>query len=496
MYLSELTRRLCTQDLYSFVMQNKKKLIWTISKSHFLDFDPGSEEVVTSRTIRAVWKYIVKFGNLPLTATAVKNYVVTNPDHIKEFSRDEDGKDETVGTIEQLDLLQTWEPSVESIKGMDALVLLETVFSRVRGAWHNALANDYGKISNGLLAFKWREGNVNKEERGPAAAIRWLRSQWMQDYTDEAPVVDGMMHENMQVVRNTISSRMSDEASSGRFKLGIDHIDDCVIVGKNNLRFIGVVGKNGDGKTTLVNYIVYNWLTQGAHGLYMSMEHRPEETFESMAYLHSTHPDYNGYRLPTTADWQNREGVRAEDVNHILAIIDDIEERRNLSGLLEVKEFPVPDWDSIKDWLEMNHAKNKYDFLVIDYISKLNVAGDQRWRDKEIGNIITQIHKFSMNFDNNHGLIVISPIQVTKESYKEAMTREFKEGEGHYDQNAIRQYSEFGDTMDLILTVWSDQDMKIAPIKTIEVACVKKRRGAQPPVMRMVYSPRHRWVRL
>ena len=94
MYLTELTRRLCTQDLYPFVLQNKKKLIWTISKSHHLDFLPDSDELVTSRTIRAVWKYIAKFQSLPIGPQAVRNYVVTNPDHVKEFSRGEgEGKD-------------------------------------------------------------------------------------------------------------------------------------------------------------------------------------------------------------------------------------------------------------------------------------------------------------------------------------------------------------------------------------------------------------------
>jgi len=41
--------------------------------------------------------------------------------------------------------------------------------------------------------------------------------------------------------------------------------------------------------------------------------------------------------------------------------------------------------------------------------------------------------------------------------------------------------------MDLILTVWSDNDMKASG--QIEVACIKKREGRQPPAATMRLSP-------
>jgi hypothetical protein len=41
--------------------------------------------------------------------------------------------------------------------------------------------------------------------------------------------------------------------------------------------------------------------------------------------------------------------------------------------------------------------------------------------------------------------------------------------------------------MDLILTVWSDSDMKTSG--QIEVACIKKREGRQPPAVTMTLQP-------
>ena len=147
MYISELTRRLCTQDLYPFVLQNKKKLAWTVQFSKIYDWVPESDEVVTSATLRAVWKYIEKFNSLPAGPGAVEDYVVNNPDYLKEFSQGEEGKDDSTKAIEQLELLKGWKPPVESLRGMDVLVLLETVFAKVRGKWHSALYEKAGRIA-------------------------------------------------------------------------------------------------------------------------------------------------------------------------------------------------------------------------------------------------------------------------------------------------------------------------------------------------------------
>jgi len=486
MYISELTQRLCTQDLYPFVLQNKKKLAWTVQFSKIYDWVPESDEVVTSATLRAVWKYIEKFNSLPAGPGAVEDYVVNNPDYLKEFSQGEEGKDDSTKAIEQLELLKGWKPPVESLRGMDVLVLLETVFAKVRGKWHSALYEKAGRIANGLAAFEWREGREKKEERGPAAAMKWLRMQWTKDFADESPTVDGFLHENMQAVREGFSDRMDEKAVTGRFALGVPHLDSNLIVGRQALRFIGIVGQAGDGKTSLANFIAYNWLKQGANGLYVSTEHTPKQVWDAMTYLHSSHSDYESRVLPSPKAWDDRR-VTPDDVEFMRQVTYDLEGRRNLPGKLEVKEFPSRDWDTIADWMAVYNSKNEYDFLVLDYITRMEVPGDPRWKDQGMRDLIHRIQKMSRNFDEARGLMIVSPVQITKESYKEAMKGEFKEGQGHYTLEAIRTYSELKDDMDLILTVWSDNDMKASG--QIEVACIKKREGRQPPAATMRLSP-------
>jgi hypothetical protein len=253
------------------------------------------------------------------------------------------------------------------------------------------------------------------------------------------------------------------------------------------MKFIGIVGQAGDGKTTLANYMVYQWLSEGFNGLYASTEHSAKHIWDVMTYLHSSHPDYAGIVLPGTKVWESRN-VTTEDIKHMQTICQDIETRRNLPGLLEVKEFHPFDWDTIEDWVKVYHPKNHYDFILLDYITRFEVPGDPKWIDQEIKCLIHRIQRFTRDFDNGKGIVVASPIQITKESYKDAMKGEFKEGVGHYTIDSIRTFSELKDDCDLLLTVWSDQEMKDEKRNEIEVGCVKKRVGRQPPARIMVLS--------
>ncbi len=488
MYLSELTRRLCTQDLYPFVLQNKKKLAWTIQYAKWLDFKPGSDEVITSGTLRAVWTYIEKLQSLPTSPTDVKGYVIKNPHNIKEFARGEGEKDNTTGVVEQLELLETWEPPTD-VKSFSALSVLEYAFSEVRTNWHELLYIKAGKIASGAEPYTFWVGREKKEEKGPAAAVRSLRMAWLRDYTDEAPPQDGMLHENMQAVREGFANLMDENTVASQMPIGIKHIDHNIVISKqSDMKFIGIIGQSGDGKTTLANHIVYRWLRQGFNGLYASTEHSAKHIWDAMTYLHSSHPDYAGLILPGTKAWESRH-VKPEDIHHMQAICQDIETRKNLPGMLEVKEFRPFDWDTIEDWAKVYHPKNHYDFILLDYITRFEIPGDPKWIDQEIKRIIHRIQRFTRNFDDGRGMVVVSPIQITKESYKEAMKGEFKEGQGHYTIDSIRTFSELKDDCDLLLTVWSDEDMKMEGRNEVEVGCVKKRIGSQPPARTMKISP-------
>jgi len=487
MYLSELAWRLCTQDLHSLVIENKKKLDWTLKYAMVLDSAEDAGEVVSSRTLKAIWKYIERFRRMPAGPRSVRDYIVTNPDSAKEYSRGGEGGNDVTRMLEQLEQLESWVPPSASVREMDAIVLMESAYSEMNKAWHLYLGKRYGLIASGMDSHKWREFGVEKEDRGPAAAARWLRMQWLRAFTDDAPSVDGFLDENVQVVREKFADLMDDQATTRRVKIGIEHIDKVVPVGEPDLTFVGIFGMSGQGKTTLLNYIVYKLLTQGTNGLYWSIEHSPETIWSAMTYLHSAHPDYEGMILPPKKQWALKN-TNDGDIKLMMAITEDIMNRRNLPGRLEVKRFQAQDLDSIEDWLTIHHARNKYDFLVIDRIDSLKTHGDHRFQDKEIEAMIHRVRDLTRNFDNNRGLLVLSPIQITKQAFDESLKKEVKEGEAHIGQTSIRQHTAFINDCDVLLSVWSTTEMRDA--NEIEVGCGKNREGRQPPAVKMVLSPR------
>ena len=83
------------------------------------------------------------------------------------------------------------------------------------------------------------------------------------------------------------------------------------------------------------------------------------------------------------------------------------------------------------------------------------------------------------------GLILLTPIQVNREGNKKAQKAE--EGESRYDLNAISTVSEYQHDLDLCLSVWSDEDMKMGD--QIEIQQIKQRRGRRAPTVKMRLDP-------
>lgn len=301
------------------------------------------------------------------------------------------------------------------------------------------------------------------------------------DLKSEASAPAGILHEHVGEIAATLDEKLQPQDTTGRIKIGFPHVDNNIIIGKKNLRFVGIMGMSGDGKTTILNTIVYNVLCGGHNVLYVSLEHDPQEIWEFMAFLHSSHEDYD-FRLPPLTDWElandpeSGKKVTERDKANMGQILIDIRDRRNLPGLLDVQQFR--NWESIVAHLETNHKENRYDVLVIDYIARLDVDGDPRYRDQQIKNIIHKAQSLTRSFDENRGLVLISPMQVNRQGNKAANAAE--EGEMRYDINAISNFSEYQHDMDYIFSVWSNDDMKER--HELEMQTIKTRKGKRPPV--------------
>ena len=463
-YLTEMVYRLCTKDLYSFYLQNKSAFLWIARR--WVDGD--RDETVNLPTFRAVILHYQKRQRSPGSVGALLYYVTHNTDQIKEFKQIE-------GLNDNITQLAEYTSESEDLT-LDNNLLFDTLLATARKRWIANQCKVAGGIANG------NETPDKLKESGPDAAISWLRGQLAQDFTPEIPAPAGILHEKTQTIREGVVDRLK-ENKGDRFPIGLPHIDECVKVGKQNLRFLAALGMSGDGKTTLTNFICYNWLKQGAHILYCSTEHNPQEIWEFMAFLHQSHPDYD-FELPPLNDWDGEKSkITPQDLANLSRILKDIETRKNLPGLLDCQQFR--DWDSIVDHLNQNHKANQYDILIIDYIGRLDTPGDARFREQAQKKLVHDVQGLTRSFDSNKGLVVLTPIQVNREGNKKAQKAE--EGEARYDLNAISTVSEFQHDLDLCLSVWSDDDMKMGD--QIEIQQIKQRKGRRAPTIKMMLNP-------
>lgn len=464
-YLTEMVYRLCTKDLYSFFLQNKPGFIWIAR--HWVD-SADRDETVTLPTLRAIILYQQKKGKSPGSVGTLLQYVNHNPDGVKEFRQIE-------GLNENIEELKEY-TSDDVDAALDDDLLYSALLATTRKKW----VSNQCRVASGIAGGN--ETPDKLKETGPTAAIQWLRGEFTKDYTTEEQAIAGILHEKTRDIREGLIERLKDDKGD-RFPIGLPHIDECVTVGKQNLRFLAALGMSGDGKTTLSNFICYNWLRQGAHILYCSTEHNPQEIWEFMAFLHQTHPDYD-FKLPPLNDWDgDKSAVTREDLANMSRILTDIQNRTNLPGLLDCQQFR--DWDSIVDYLNQNHKANQYDILIIDYIGRLDTPGDVKAREQAQKKMVHDVQGLTRSFDGGKGLIVLTPIQVNREGNKKAQKAE--EGEARYDLNAISTVSEFQHDLDLCLSVWSNDDMKMGD--QIEIQQIKQRRGRRAPTVKMRLDP-------
>jgi replicative DNA helicase len=358
-------------------------------------------------------------------------------------------------------------PPVQEIPA-DIYVLISTTVEIARKFWHMNNGQRFSEIANG--AKEVTDPNGEKRKSVPDDAITWMRKQWTRDLQKFAPRPAGFLDENTEHIKAEIERYT--QSDSERIYTGFRHIDDHLVINKKMRPFIGIMGFANDGKTTVLMTLLYNMAVRGKNVVLFSKEHDPLDCWLHFAFLHSHHYR-DEFILPKLSTFQEGNATQ-EDLNSLNRIIDDIKNRVNILGRIEVQM--LTDWESLVAHLKDNHKRNHYDVVALDYLTRLDVPGcEPRWRDRAVAGYIHEAQTLTRQFDGGRGIVLITPIQINRSGYQSAKKK--KEGEKKHDLTSVSQHSEFYQDMDFIISLYRDDKYENDLLMEIQ----KVRGGKFPP---------------
>jgi len=358
----------------------------------------------------------------------------------------------------------------------DIHVLIEATIEESRKVWGHAIGSIFAARCMGAAQEEKPSGKPQTVDD----AISKLRKSLANDLPKYAPRPEGFLDENMEHVEAEVARWMNSDTSDRVFT-GFKHIDNNLIISKLQRRFIGLMGFANDGKTTLLNTLLYNMAARGKNVILFSKEHDPLELWIIFAFLHSHHADYRdkGEILPPMSQFEKRE-VSDEDRALLQRIVNDIKTRKNISGRIEVRR--LTDWEALESHLKQNHAKNRYDVCAVDYLARIDMPWSKpQFRNQDMATQIHMAYDLTRNFDDGKGIVFITPMQINRSGYKAAKQK--KTGEKKHDLTSVSQHSAFYEDMDLVFSLWRDPDPKYENDVLLETQ--KVRGAAKPPDMVM-----------
>jgi KaiC len=459
-----LIKKLLLEDHYDAVIRHHKHLYWAaITKAN--EFYVGGAN--SSSALEAILAYADKYKKCPQGILALTSFVAAEGTAYGIIGKSSAGLEAELLEVEQFPLEQVT-PDIDQL-------ILEVV-TQVRDEFHIQAYNVARGIASGNAIAEWKN-KVKREWVGRKDAREWFNARMLHDLEDEIPQAAGLLHEQSAVWMEYIRRNFRDTAAERRCDTGFAHIDNAVTIGFDHLRFVGIAGESSHGKSLMLNTLVYNWLRKGKNILYISMEHKPENIWAKLAFLHG---DYfaKRFKLPAFRDWllgnKSPNAIVQQDWDNLEILRADIQERGGLKGKLDLQNA-LRTWPEIVSHLETNFANIPYDILVVDYLESLDMPGDARNRDSEFKALIKAACALSQTFAEGRGLVVVTPMPINKEGAKAAAAYDPANDNKPFSLQAVRGASEFGYTLDLGIGVYSSDDLKDQ--NSMQVFAIKVREG-------------------
>ena len=291
--------------------------------------------------------------------------------------------------------------------------------------------------------------------KGPTDAIQYVVERIESGAVGTRPT--HQTHGTLQDCTALIEAIYQENADPNRQKgkrilTGINGIDKTIKIRKGH--FVGLLGYAGHGKTRLGRTMIYAAALAGNNCLHFSLEQSFEEELIRYAIIHSHHPMWGKGSGISLADFEDGK-LSAKDFDFLRGtVLPDLQGGTTLPGRVILRQ-PTngSSWESIKTLIHVTDREVPLDVAMVDYLTMCRPTNHRNARE-EMEDNIQDAKNEAMTFRENEGLLLVTPVQANRDGW----IRAGKEG-GRYEMDAVWMYSMFDKSLDLCLTVYSDDDL-------------------------------------
>jgi hypothetical protein len=341
-----------------------------------------------------------------------------------------------------------------------------------------------------------------KDPKGIKDAYEYITRGFAKLVDTGASDLNGAWHENTSAIVEALN-RQEQGAIIQTLIRGMDDQWNLKL-GKTLL----VAGTSGDGKSTLMLTLLYNFALQGHNVVLFTLEDPQVDVWVKLAFIHTAR-FRDQFELPSLFEWEYRSALENakqkpekwltdEERANMRDVITSIKARDLVPGLIDVQ--PINEWPKMKAYVQSNQPENKYSIMAVDYFSdRMATPGsDPRFRDKAINAAAVE----AMDFAKANNMLLVAPVQV-KKNLRDAYVAEFVDDPTKnsgfvppYDDIAdvkADQYPGLPQGADYCIGVWTSPALKEKNQGLI--SCMKHRPSVSFPCFRFKLEPNSKYVR-
>jgi len=390
---------------------------------------------------------------------------------------EEDGDESVIQTLKEI------VPQLQYTRADFRAIVEEKFEEQNKDDFQNVLTKTWQAASSGLKVGK-RKGK--KEIKGIASAIDYFAAETRKFRLYNAGIKTESQirsKEDSDEVVAAYDKRKKDPINNlGLFSF-LDKMDD-IFRGTKLGELEIIAAYVGQGKTTLAANLAYNGVYQGLNGLFISVEMNFDEMRDMFFVLHTSNADWVQHKdfkkLTGKISYEKvRYGeLEGDEENFFKHASDDFGKNKTLGKLFlrQPTQALTPsqlEMELYDRQAELAEEGENLDFVVIDYVGLMIPDKNERYGDfnTDLNNIIKHLKNLAIVFNEGRGLRVITPFQVNREGWKDAMKHD-----GVYKLTALSNANEAERSADKVISLYMNEEMRKSGM--MKVCCLKHRKGA------------------